>query len=77
MKNAIIWKSLFLTGLLPFAAPFIYYVVLHIIHNHYSWTLFELLVLWSFVYWPTYIIGLLLILLSVYKTQKYKSTPKD
>ena len=70
MNKSIIWKLILFIGLSPFVAPFIYYLVLQIVHNQYSWTLFELFVLWSFVYWPTYIVGLVLIFLSVYKIHK-------
>ena len=70
MNKSIIWKLILFIGLSPFVAPFIYYLVLQIVHNQYSWTLFELLVLWSFVYWPTYIVGLVLIFLSAYKIHK-------
>lgn len=32
-----------------------------------SWMLGDWLILYSFVYWPTYLIGLVLILVAVYK----------
>ena len=70
MKKKRIWKILFLIGLCPFTAPFVYYGWGHIIHNHYSMTLTDILVLWSFVYWPTYIIGFALSALSLYKIRK-------
>ena len=63
MKKSVIWKLLLLVGICPFAAPFIYNLVM-------QWELFDMLVLWSYIYWPTYIIGLLLIIISIYKLKK-------
>lgn len=63
MKKSAIWKLLLLVGLCPFAAPFVYNLVM-------CWKLSDMLVLWSYVYWPTYIIGLFLIGISVYKLKK-------
>lgn len=63
MNKTLKWKLLLLIGLCPFAAPFIYNMVMH-------WELLDMLVLWSYVYWPTYIIGLFLIGLSIFKLKK-------
>ena len=72
MKKSLIWKLLLFISLCPFIAPFFYYGILHIVHNQYSWTLFDLLILWSYVYWPTYIIGLIVFGISMYKLKKNK-----
>lgn len=70
MRRKLIWKFLFFMGLCPFIAPFFYYVLQLLVHNHYSWTLLDMLVLWSFVYWPTYLIGLIWIVLSAGKLKR-------
>ena len=61
MKKTLIWKVLFVIGLCPFAAPFFYYLLQIFAHGNSSWTIVEMIVLWSFLYWPTYLIGLLLV----------------
>ena len=63
MKKSAIWKLILLVGLCPFAAPFVYNLVI-------GWELSDMLVLWSYVYWPTYIIGLFLIGISIYNLKK-------
>jgi hypothetical protein len=55
-------------GLIPFAAPFIGFA--YEMLNSSSWSLMDWLVLYSFAYWPTYIVGLALIAISVYKLMK-------
>ena len=72
MKKENIYKLLFLLGLCPFLAPFIYYFMLLIIHNSNSLTLIDLLIMWSFVYWPIYLIGIVLLVISIYKLKKDK-----
>ena len=68
MKNKRIWWFLLAIGLIPFAAPFIGFA--YEIVNSSSWSLLDWLVLYSFAYWPTYIVGLALIAISVYKLMK-------
>ncbi len=63
MNKTSIWKLLLILGLCPFVAPFVYNLVMH-------WELLDMLVLWSYVYWPTYIIGLFLIGISIFKLKK-------
>ena len=72
MKKENIYKLLFLLGLCPFLAPIIYYFMLLIIHNSNSLTLIDLLIMWSFVYWPIYLIGIVLLVISIYKLKKDK-----
>ena len=68
MKNKELWWVLLFVGMIPFVAPFIGFVYENI--NSSAWTLMDWLVLYSFIYWPTYIVGLLLIVLSVCKIRK-------
>ena len=68
MKNKRLWWLLLVVGLIPFAAPFIGFA--YEILNSSSWSLVDWLVLYSFAYWPTYIVGLALIAISVYKLMK-------
>ena len=68
MKNKRLWWFLLAVGLIPFAAPFIGFA--YEMLNSSSWSLMDWLVLYSFVYWPTYLVGLALIAISVYKLMK-------
>ena len=69
INSKLIYKILFFTGFCPFLAPFIYYFILIFAHNQH-WNLFDLWVLWSFVYWPLYVAGLIAIVFSVYKLKR-------
>jgi len=68
MKGKGLWWFLLVIGIIPFAFPFIIFVYEMI--NSSSWTLVDWLVLYSFIYYPTYIIGLILITFSVIKLIK-------
>lgn len=68
MKNKKLWLILLIIGSIPFVAPFIGFAYEMI--NSLSWTLVDWLVLYSFVYWPTYLVGLILIFISVCKFRK-------
>ena len=68
MKNKRLWWFLLAIGIIPFVAPFIGFE--YEITNSSSWTLVDWLVLYSFVYWPTYIIDFILIAISVNKLIK-------
>ena len=68
MKNKELWWVLLVLGMIPFAIPFLGFAYEMI--NSSSWTLVDWLFLYSFVHWPTYVIGLILILISVYKLRK-------
>ena len=65
MKKKIVWKVLLFIGLCPFLAP-----ILLSPTRMGSWTLIDWLVLWSYVYWPTYIIGLIVLGIAIYKLKK-------
>ena len=69
MKQKFIWKVLLVLGIFPFVLPFVLGVYRMIIE---SWTMIDWLVLYSFIYWPTYIIGLVLIIVSLKKLLKQK-----
>ena len=64
MKKKLIWKILLFIGIIPLIIPFVLGFYRMSIE---SWTLPDWLIMYSFVYWPTYIIGLVLIVISVYK----------
>ena len=68
MKNKRLWWFLLAVGLIPFAAPFIGFA--YEMLNSSSWSLMDWLVLYSFVYWPTYLVGFVLIAISAYKLRK-------
>ena len=68
MKSKALWWVLLIIGIIPFAAPFIGFAYEMIISS--AWTLVDWLVLYSFVYWPTYVVGLILIIVSVCKLRK-------
>lgn len=68
MNNRMLWWILLIVGIIPFIAPFIGFAYEMI--NSSSWILIDWLVLYSFIYWPTYIIGLILIIVSIYKLRK-------
>ena len=67
MKNKTGWKILLLLGIFPFVVPFITGIYMSVTE---SWDITDWLVMYSFIYWPTYILGLILIVLSVYKLVK-------
>lgn len=71
MKNKVIWWVLLIVGIIPFVIPFINFLYEMTVSS--SWTLGDWLLLYSFVYWPTYIIGLLLLAISIYKLKKQNS----
>ena len=58
----LLWKLLFLTGLVPFILPIVIGLYTMTIE---SWELFDWIVLYSFVYWPTYLAGLIVIVISL------------
>ncbi|MBE5947681.1 MAG: hypothetical protein E7261_01500 [Lachnospiraceae bacterium] len=69
MKNKLIWKILLFIGIIPLIIPFILGFYRMSIE---SWTLPDWLIMYSFVYWPTYIVGLVLITISIFKLAKKK-----
>ena len=65
--NKNLWKFLLCVGAVPFVIPVIlglYHMVIE------SWLLIDWLFLYSVIYWPTYLIGLGLIVLAAIKLKK-------
>ena len=58
----LLWKLLFLAGLVPFILPIVIGLYTMTIE---SWEFFDWIVLYSFVYWPTYLAGLIVIVISL------------
>ena len=69
-----LWKCVLAAGTIPFLIPFVLGVIRMQIE---SWTLGDWLILYSFVYWPTYLIGLVLILVAVYKLMDQDHKEKE
>ncbi len=67
MNKSMIRKILLVLGIFPFVLPFIVGIYKVSIE---SWQLFDWLIMYSFLYYPTYIIGFVLILVSVIKRNK-------
>lgn len=61
------WKLMLLAGVCPFVAPFLLGFYRMSIER---WTMADWLVLYSFVYWPTYVVGLVLIVIALRKLNK-------
>lgn len=59
-----IWKVVLIVGLLPFIIPIVMGLYTMTIE---TWELFDWLLLWSVIYWPTYVVGLALIFVAIYK----------
>ena len=62
MKKNLIWNILLIIGIVPFLLPFVLGLYRRSIE---SWTMFDWLVLYSFIYWPTYLSGAVAIAVSV------------
>ena len=69
MNKSIIGKILLIIGICPFILPFVLGIYRMSIE---SWTMVDWLVMYSFIYWPTYVIGIVLIVVSVKKLLKQK-----
>ena len=67
MKRRGLWRALLALGLLPFVLPFLIGLYRMSIE---SWAMPDWLVMYSFIYWPTYVAGLVLILLSAWQLSK-------
>ena len=62
MKKQKLWWVILLIGMIPFAAPFIGFA--YEVINSSPWMMVDWLILYSFIYWPTYAAGLILIIIS-------------
>lgn len=69
MKKRMVWKILFVVGMCPFILPLVLGVYRMSIE---SWTMMDWLVIYSFIYWPTYVGGIILITVSLKKLLKQK-----
>lgn len=65
MKKAFVWKLLLVVGICPFVLPFLLAYT-----RMSSWTVADWLLMYSYVYWPTYVVGLVLIAVCVYQLKK-------
>ena len=74
MKKTMFWKIILFAGMAPFLALVL--LGIYTMSVEAGWTWADWLILYSFVYWPTYIIGLALILFSVNKL-KHKEEKVD
>ena len=68
MKKDLLWKILLAIGICPFIIPFVSFLWRLVISE--SWTLLDWLVMYSFIFWPTYIVGIILIVISATKLKK-------
>ena len=71
MEKKKLWRILLVLVMIPFVIPFLGFA--YEMLNSSSWTLFEYRFLYSFVYWPTYVPGLILVILSGYKLNKLRN----
>lgn len=69
MKKKTKWKVVLAIGICPFVLPLVLGFYRMSIE---SWTMLDWLIMYSFIYWPTYIIGFVLILLAISKLVGYK-----
>ena len=70
-KNTkVLWIVLLVVGIIPFAAPILMAVIDLFMQLSTSNNPVEFLTYWSYVFWPTYIVGALLIALSTVKLKK-------
>ena len=63
MKHTHLWILGFLVGIVPFIVPFVLGIYRMSIEH---WELFDWLILYSYVYWPTYLIGFILVVISLF-----------
>jgi len=63
MKKKILPIILLIVGMFPLILPFLWGLYEIAIGSH--WPLFDWLILYSYVYWPTYLIGIAFIITSV------------
>ncbi len=74
MQKKTLWKIITFIGTIPFIAPFAAAIWnIYMIHSHPGWTVFEFVFIYSFLYWPTYILGLIAIVLGVYRLKKTRT----
>lgn len=67
MKKTILWKLVLFVGAALLAAPAatgLYHMAIE------RWSLFDWLILYSYIYWLSYVVGVLLIVLAVVKLRR-------
>ena len=65
--KTLVWKILLAFGIFSFVLP----LILGIYNMSIKlWSFIDWLILYSYLYWPTYILGTVLIAISVYKLKK-------
>lgn len=64
-----IWKVMMIIGLLPFIVPLAMGLYTMMIE---TWELLDWLLFWSVIYWPTYVVGIVLIIIALYKLRSTK-----
>lgn len=69
MKKEIIWRVVLVIGICPFVLPVLIGFYRMSIE---SWTLLDWLILYSFIYWPSYIMGAGFIVLAISNLRKNK-----
>ena len=62
-----LWKILIGIGIIPLVLPFILGVYHTMIE---SWTVLDWVILYSYLYWPTYVIGVVLIVVGIVLRKK-------
>ena len=71
MKNKKpFWITLLILGICPIAFPFVTYLYQTLLSK--TWTLLDWLIMYSYLYWPTYLIGILLIAFSTVQLVREK-----
>jgi len=68
-----LWKILIGIGMMPLILPFALGIYRMSIE---SWDLWDWLVLYSFIYWPTYVVGIVLIVTGTVLWRKQKTLQK-
>ena len=69
MKKHAIWLTVLLLGIVPFVFPFLSGLYRMTIE---SWSMFDWVVMYSFIYWPTYLIGMLVIPIALFQLLRCK-----
>ena len=64
-----IWNYLFFAGFLPFIVPVCMALYSMSIE---TWVFFDWILLYSVIYWPTYVIGILVIVIAAKKRKNVK-----
>ena len=68
MKKSVVWKILLFAGICPFISPFVMGAYTLSVESRRSWG--DWLIMYSFVYWPSYIVGAAAAGLAAYKLRK-------